>query len=697
MKSFHKAKKAAKLVAQKTKGRTVRNFYKGQSLPKTAFKAARFMIKKGPLTTARRLRNEFIFGSKHYLTFPNGLASGTDLAKAATWYAKHAKPVVIVIPSYNDYELLRACVDSIAANTKPGQYDIIIVDDYCQPLSRQMLKTFETEHVQVVYRKENGGYGKAVNTGWRKASRQFPKRDVILLNSDIVAHPNWLTCLQYGAYEHDKRVGIVGPKLLYPDGRIQSAGSYRNTEDPEWFDHYYRFQAADYGPANVPQYCIGVTGACMYIKRSVIRKLGYFDEQFPFAFEDVDYCLRAWEAGIRSLYYPAAELTHVESATRAKNKTMSEREKGSVRYFWHKWGDWFDKRPVTDEQGRVRIIYVLQTTGVSGGIRVVFEHLNRLQAMGYSVELWALDKHPVWTNLQVPTRTFKNYELLTEALAEEDAIKVATWWETALPVWLASVRRGIPAYFVQEIESWFYPDQPEAQRAVIACYRKEFKNLTTSKYNLEEIRSLGLKASTAPCGYDHERYKLLPDVKREPNTVLAVGRSFFQKNFTQTLEAWKLLKRRPKLLLFGSEPKIAGKERPVEYVFKPSDTGVNVLYNRATVFVQTSYHEGFCLPVLEAMAAGAAVICTDAHGNRDFCFDGKNCLMVPKDDPEALARLMRRLLKDTVLRDKLVRAGLETTKKYRWPTVMKQVATFYNEVAAQPDRGRVQKALKKYQ
>ena len=65
----------------------------------------------------------------------------------------------------------------------------------------------------------------------------------------------------------------------------------------------------------------------------------------------------------------------------------------------------------------------------------------------------------------------------------------------------------------------------------------------------------------------------------------------------------------------------------------PSDAEVNELLNTATVFVQTSRHEGFCLPVLEAMATGIPVVCTDAHGNRDFCRDGENCLM-PAAEPD---------------------------------------------------------------
>ena len=104
--------------------------------------------------------------------------------------------------------------------------------------------------------------------------------------------------------------------------------------------------------------------------------------------------------------------------------------------------------------------------------------------------------------------------------------------------------------------------------------------------------------------------------------VLALGRSNPLKNLPLTLDAWRALRRaRPELCLFGIEPELAG-EAGMRYVESPSDEQVNELFNQATVFVQTSTHEGFALPPLEAMATGGAVVCTDAHGNRDFCVDG---------------------------------------------------------------------------
>lgn len=619
------------------------------------------------------------------LRFPNGLVSGVEKSAIESWASRNKKRSTIIIPSYNDLEYLIPCLKSLKRTTNPKTTKIIIVDDYCQPENSAQLRKLENEQISVIFREQNGGFAKAVATGLAAADKRY---DVVLLNSDTVAKEGWLEALQYGAYEFGVDTGVVGPKLLYPDGRIQSAGSYRNTEVPEFFDHYYRFQNSNYGPANVPHYCLAVTGACMYIKREFINYVGNLDEEFQFAFEEVDWCLRGWQKGYRTLYFPSSVLVHNEGVVRKKNKTIGQKEQQSVDYFWKKWSNWFDKRNVRDKNGKIRIIFVLQTMGLSGGIKIVFEHASRLAEAGFAIEVWGLDhKTTPWSDIvseKIMIRTFTNYERLSNALAHEEAIKVATWWETAFPIWLGSVNKGIPAYFIQEFESWFYPNDIVAQSAVVSCYRKEFKNMTTSKYNLNEIKNLGLKAVAIPCGYDDKTYKVLKNVEREENVILAIGRTFFQKNFNFTFKAWKSLgEYRPDMWLFGIEPHMENMDTKITYFKKPSNEAVNELYNKATIFVQTSRHEGFSLPILEAMAAGCPVICTDAHGNRDFCENGKNCLMVKHDDEEGLARAIRKLMKNKKLREQLSEAGLKTAKKYRWDPVMRKVEKFYNEIAAQ--------------
>ena len=119
-------------------------------------------------------------------------------------------------------------------------------------------------------------------------------------------------------------------------------------------------------------------------------------------------------------------------------------------------------RRVTGEDGRVQIIYVMQETVVGGGPRLVFEHLNHLAARGHDVALWTLDGPPDWFELHCPVRVFADFDALERALAPLHAIKVATWWNTAATVWRASVVNGRGVYYVQDIETSYYADDPDA-------------------------------------------------------------------------------------------------------------------------------------------------------------------------------------------------------------------------------------------
>ncbi len=135
------------------------------------------------------------------------------------------------------------------------------------------------------------------------------------------------------------------------------------------------------------------------------------------------------------------------------------------------------------------------------------------------------------------------------------------------------------------------------------------------------------------------------------------------------------------LCLFGVEPELAQGQVGVRYVSSPDDERVNELFCQATVFIQTSTHEGFALPPLEAMATGAAVVCTDAHGNRDFCRDGVNCLM-PQASTRAVSAALASLLADPELRSRLGQAGIETARDYAWERRIDALETFFRRVAA---------------
>ena len=587
-----------------------------------------------------------------------GRSYGPERVKAKRWYRKRGRDVTIVIPTYGDPDVTLRCVRSLRRTTRKRRVRILVCDDASPNLEHRRRLASDLRGAELIQGTEQLGFARNANRGLRQATG-----DVVLLNSDIVAHRGWLETLQQAAYVRDD-IGMATPKLLYPDGRIQSAGSHRNVGAPEWFDHRYRFQEANYGPANVPAPVLAATGAALYVKRSTISRIGVLDDDFEMAFEDADWCLRCWQEGLRVVYQPYSELTHLESVTRGTEQ--GERELASKDLFWSRWGDFFDRRDVRTDDGKLRIVYVTWDTGVGGGHRDIFEHLNRLIERGHHAELWTRRAGPPdWFDLRARVRSFDSFDELADALEPLKAIKVATWWATGPAVWLASVRNGIPAYFVQDIETSYYPDRPDFAYRVVDTYRHEFRYLTISEWNRERLAEYGVPARLVPPGVNLEEFRERDDVARDDDRLLVIGRDNPLKNLALTMAAYELLgDDRPAMQMFGVEHEV-GERYGVPYTDSPSDDGVVRLFNEAAVFVQTSVHEGFCLPPLEAMATGCAVVCTDAHGNRDFCRDGENCLM-PEPTPEAVAAAIRRLLADHDLRARLVAEGKRTAAVYAW-------------------------------
>jgi len=610
--------------------------------------------------------------------------TAAEVREAQRWYRRHGRPVTIVIPTYGDTAHVREAVAAIRRTVPRRAVSVIICDDASPPEHRASLRALAGSGVQVIEGERNVGFAANANRGLRAAATD---RDVVLLNSDVRPHAGWLQALQRAAHAHRPRqagttrvarVGIVGARLLYPDGRLQFGGTHRNLGAPEWFDHRFRFKPARHGPANLAMPVLAVTGACMYVRRDLLDAIGPLDEDYAMAYEDVDWCLRAWEAGYAVVYEPAATLTHLESVTRGTD--VGERERSSQEHFWRRWGPHFAPRNVRTTEGGLRVAYVTQDTGVGGGHRDVYEHLNRLADRGHDATLYTLGPQPDWFDLRVPVHSFETFEALRDALAALEAIKVATWWTTASAVWQASLLKGRAVYFVQDIETSYYPGNERVSSRVLASYQQEFRYMTISGWNRDRLRELGLEADLIPPGIDLGLFRPL-GVQRREDVMLAVGRSNPLKNLPLTLAAFRSLgEPRPELRLFGIEPDLA-QDPGVSYESAPSDERVNELYNEATVFVQTSSHEGFCLPALEAMATGAAVVCTDAHGNRDYCRDGVNCLM-PEATVESVAGAIGRLLSDPALRGRLGTEGQRTAAEYSWDRRIDELEQFLESVAA---------------
>lgn len=381
--------------------------------------------------------------------------------------------VSIVIPSYNDYPYLTKCLASVERTCAGFDYEVLVVDDYCQPANRERLRQLEGGRVRVIFREERGGFAKAVNTGIHAA-----QHDVVLLNSDTVPQPGWLDALQRAAYTHPE-VGLVSPMLVYPDGLIQYGGTYHARRlAPQWYGHLYVGRPANDALANEAWFIRSVSGACVYIRQEVVKTIGGLDEEFWLGFEDVDYGLRAWKAGFRSWYEPSAKLVHHESATRGYSQ--GKRELGSMRYFWRMWA------PMTLERGLTALpaVRILVSSSSSPLWREYVAQLTtELSALGADAHI-----HDVRFGIDEDFVALAGNEGAVVIAADRGAVQTA---------WLATQAGGMPVYLLPGIEA-DRPDVGASERlSASAGYRPEFDYLPPNRWASDRLAQLSAWESRA--------------------------------------------------------------------------------------------------------------------------------------------------------------------------------------------------------
>jgi GT2 family glycosyltransferase len=213
----------------------------------------------------------------------------------------------IVIPVLDQPSLTHACLSAIIDHTPPGRYEVIVIDNGSKEVTRSLLD--RTQGLHVVRNSTNEGFVGACNQGSRSAKGEF----IVFLNNDTAVLPGWLDALTTTLMK-DQRIGAVGAKLLYPDGRLQEAGSIVWRDGSGW--NYGKGGdpgAAEFNFVRDVDYC---SGACLMVRRKLFASLGGFDERYaPAYYEDVDLCFRVRERGYQVVYQPAAEVVHHEGAT----------------------------------------------------------------------------------------------------------------------------------------------------------------------------------------------------------------------------------------------------------------------------------------------------------------------------------------------------------------------------------------------
>jgi O-antigen biosynthesis protein len=267
------------------------------------------------------------------LTAPGSSFAPFALPRAA------APKASIVIPVYNKFPYTLACLQSIAHHGAAMGFEVIVVDDCSSDETRAGLATISG--IQAVHNAQNLGFIGACNAGAAAASGEY----LVFLNNDTQVTQGWLDAL-IDTFAQHRDVGLVGAKLVYPDGRLQEAGGIVFSDASGW--NYGRFgdpRDPAYNYVREVDYC---SGAAIAIARSLFEARGGFDTRYaPAYYEDTDLAFQVREAGLRVIYQPASVVVHFEGIT-----SGTDTASGTKRYqvinqqkFAERWKDVLEKQP----------------------------------------------------------------------------------------------------------------------------------------------------------------------------------------------------------------------------------------------------------------------------------------------------------------------------------------------------------------
>lgn len=253
----------------------------------------------------------------------------------------------IVIPVHNRAVLTTQCLD-VLFNSPPdtARPEIVVVDDGSSDSTAQMLAA-RAERVQVVRHEQNLGFARACNDGAAVATGEW----LVFLNNDTLPQRGWLDALLRYASSR-AQIGLVGSKLLFPNGTIQHAGvAFARDLTPR---HVYTGFDADHPAVNKSREFQVVTGACALIRRALFDEVGGFDPRFVNGHEDFDLCLRLRRLGYEVHYCHESVLYHLESATRGHAPDPKNHE-----LFLERWADFVHQDDIQYyfEDGLIEITY----------------------------------------------------------------------------------------------------------------------------------------------------------------------------------------------------------------------------------------------------------------------------------------------------------------------------------------------------
>ncbi len=525
-----------------------------------------------------------------------------------------SKKVTIIILTWNGLDYTRACLDSLRRHTSlNANVTVLVADNGSTDGTVEYLR--QQTWIRIIENKRNLGFVRGNNTAIRTTPGD---EDILLLNNDIeIYQPGWLEEMQRVAYG-DAQIGIVGCRQLLPNGLLLHAGTYMPL-DSFWGQQIGSLEK-DVNQYGLNRDVEGVVGAVMYIKRDVINQIGLLDEDFVSYFEDTDYCLRAAEAGFRTVCAGDVTLVHHQNVSTSVNQVNFSKLFGeSQRTFRRKW----EKKLMTRYD--TSVFWQSQIGAPSGYAVSAREMILQLDAQRVDVHLAYLygtdwmdtqrDDHRIAAMRQRP----KDLSLPQVVYASGD-------------LFCKNSGRYRIGYTMLEVDGiphdWILQGNALDEIWV------------PSTFNRETFINSGLQAPVyvLPLGVNPDYYN--PNIRAyrptQRYTFLSVFEWGERKAAEVLLRAYhRAFSRQDDVLLLlkiiNTDPGVDVYRQIAELGLPENGPPVTLLYNQelpvhqmgslyrsADCFVLPTRGEGWGMPVIEAMACGLPVIATDWSAHRDF-------------------------------------------------------------------------------
>ncbi|MEQ8819829.1 MAG: glycosyltransferase family 2 protein [Sumerlaeia bacterium] len=250
--------------------------------------------------------------------------------------------ISLIIVNYNNADLLRACLESLPAACEGLTWEAIVVDNASADGAPNVVRT-EFPEARLIANADNKGFTRANNQGLEIARGRY----LCLLNNDTEARPGSFAAA-VARMDERPEVGVAGLKLLNPDGSRQLSVRRFPSFQQALFNRYSILTRLFPNNPFSASYLMSdleedrerdvdwVSGACLVIRRDLFDRIGGLDEKFFMYSEDVDYCLRAWQAKTRVAYLPQGEVMHHIGKSSGKFPFMPLVQRHRSMYLFYK-------------------------------------------------------------------------------------------------------------------------------------------------------------------------------------------------------------------------------------------------------------------------------------------------------------------------------------------------------------------------